>query len=140
MAKKTTNAEIELRIIEIYQAIIKGFSYTKIVKYCKQRWGVTSTRTVHEYLNKARERIKEIALPDMIGARQEATARYLDLYEKNYDQERYSNCIRIQERLDKINGLEITNLNMRIDENTDIDEKIKELENELGIKKRKRKN
>ena len=53
MASKTTAAEIASRVQEVQRAILQGFTRSEIKTYCKQRWKIRSTRTVHKYYNQA---------------------------------------------------------------------------------------
>jgi len=106
MAKKSTNAEIELRALEVYECIIRGYSYTDITRYCEEKWNVTSASTIHRLMNRAMERIKEKTSAEFDYLRDEANKRYLRLYSEAYKNSRWNDCIRILARLDRINGRE----------------------------------
>lgn len=110
MGKKSTDGEIALRVQEVYECIVQGLTYNDIVRYCKEKWNITSTRTVHEYVKRATEQISQKVSEKMEYTRDEAVTRYLRLYVKSYKEGRTQDCIRILSRLDKINGLEVFNI------------------------------
>ena len=55
MATKTTKAELESRISQIYKLIIIGSSRQKILQYASKKWGELSDRTVDGYIASARK-------------------------------------------------------------------------------------
>jgi hypothetical protein len=122
MAKKSTDAEIQLRVNEIYNLIIEGNTYFEIVKYCKNNFNVSSTRTVSKYIKSAKEIIDKISLPEQEQARKEAIAHYKHLIQKAH-QCGFLNEARLnQTRLDKINGIETENININDDRAITLDE------------------
>ena len=54
MAKKSTNAEIQLRISEVYGLLTRGFSRAKILRHAAERWDC-SERQADTYIARARE-------------------------------------------------------------------------------------
>ena len=115
MAKKSTDAEVQRRINDIYHQIIIGSTYTDIVEYCRQNYKVTAKKTVARYLNGAKEIIKKIALPEQEEARKEAIAFYNKILKEAYESGQIKEARHIRTRLDKIQGLEIENINVRTD-------------------------
>ena len=106
--KKSTNAEIEKRIVEVYSFLCKGYTYSDIVRYCKETLNVTSERTVWKYITSATDRIKQNANTDMDALRAEANTRYMRWLRKCEEEGKYKDAAYMQSRMDRINGLEIT--------------------------------
>lgn len=55
---KSTQAELDLRVNEVYEQIIAGRSRGNILQYSAENWDV-SERQVDNYIKKARERMQE---------------------------------------------------------------------------------
>lgn len=79
MAVRASEAEIELRIQEIMNAVIQGANYHDIVNMCKSKWNVTSTRTVTRYISIVKERICENGKATMEYNKSVQTTRYQKL-------------------------------------------------------------
>ena len=58
MANKSTNAEISLRVNEVYGLLTRGYSRSQILQHCSEAWGV-SGRMGDNYIAKARELIND---------------------------------------------------------------------------------
>ena len=56
MANKSTNAEISLRVNEVYGLLTRGYSRSQILQHSSEVWGV-SGRMGDNYIAKARELI-----------------------------------------------------------------------------------
>ena len=56
MANKSTNAEISLRVNEVYGLLTRGYSRSQILQHSSEAWGV-SGRMGDNYIAKARELI-----------------------------------------------------------------------------------
>ena len=134
MGKKSTDAEIELRVNEIYKRYLMGYTYEDLVKYCKEpkkdkngkllkdNWKVTSSRTVAKYLEAAKEKLKAVALPGLEEARRRSIESYCVLLHLAYNAKRYTECRKILARIDKIQGLETDNINIQATGNLKIDD------------------
>lgn len=53
MAKKSTNTEIDNRVNQVYDLLLRGYSKTQIVRYCAENFKV-SLRQTESYLQRAR--------------------------------------------------------------------------------------
>lgn len=137
MAKKTTDAEIELRVNEIYIQLITGSTYMDIVGYCKRSYNVTSRRTVSKYINTATEILKKISLPTLEEAKQKAISHYKYLLKLAHNNENYIEARQVQTRLDKINCLEIIKLEHDLSE--DVIETIKSIQSSWYDNSKKKK-
>ncbi len=58
MAKKATNAEIELRQREVYKLLCNHATQSEILDYCYTKWGIKPAMA-RQYLRRVRERVKE---------------------------------------------------------------------------------
>ena len=105
MSEKSTNAEIELRLSTIYEMVVKGASRKYIVRYCSEKFEITSRQT-DEYLKRVYEEIKETYGEDYKQKILEKQLAQLDdLYVKNYTIEDFRECRNIIESKSKLLGL-----------------------------------
>ena len=105
MAKKSTDAELELRIAIIYEMVVKGASRKYIVRYGSETWKISS-RQIDDYLKRVYEDIKETYGEDYkkdILSKQ--LAQLDDLYVKNYTIEDFRECRNLIESKNKLLGL-----------------------------------
>ena len=105
MGVKSTDAEVELRINQVYTMVVKGDSRKDIVRYGSKTWDVSS-RTIDEYLAKVHEEIKETynkEYKENIISKQ--LVQLDDLYKKNYTNEDFKECRSLIETKSKLLGL-----------------------------------
>jgi len=103
-AKKSTKAEIELRIQTVIEWILQGITYNEIVRYSASKWNIAS-RQVDNYIKTAKEEIKSCSDLEKEEQITLAIARYNDLYRKNYSIKDYKECRGVQDSLNKMLGL-----------------------------------
>lgn len=105
MSEKSTNAEIELRLATIYEMVVKGASRKYIVRYCSEKFEITSRQT-DEYLKRVYDEIKE-TYGENYKKRiiEKQLAQLDDLYVKNYTIEDFRECRNIIESKSKLLGL-----------------------------------
>src|SRR4030042_777066 len=82
MAKRSSRVEQELRIQELLRATIDGYGFQDIVNLCKDRWNVTSSRTVDKYLKVVRERLQKGSEEEIEVRRATQIERYLIILRK----------------------------------------------------------
>ena len=58
MAKKSTNAEVQLRVNEVYGLLTRGYSRAQIIQHCSDLWAVTDRQT-DTYIKRAREILEQ---------------------------------------------------------------------------------
>ena len=58
MAKKSTNAEITLRVNEVFGLLSRGYSRAQILQHAAELWGC-SDRTADTYIARAREMLEK---------------------------------------------------------------------------------
>lgn len=102
--KKSTAAELELRVQAVVKMTLQGYSRADIVRYSKQTWLIES-RMVDVYLLKAKTAIKEIAAGQKEELTDKAVARFEELYSKAYKNQDWGLCKGIQESINKLMGL-----------------------------------
>lgn len=120
---KSTNAEIEKRLLEVYTMLCKAYTYTEIVRYCTDKYSITS-REVDKYIKKATSRLIDENKKNAEQLRAEANNRYLSWIRNCEKEGKYRDCAYIQSRMDKINGLETSSVDVNI---TNLDKKRDEL-------------
>jgi len=57
VAKKSTHAEVDLRVTEVYGLLLKGYSRAQIIQFAADSWQVTE-RQADTYIARARLRIE----------------------------------------------------------------------------------
>jgi hypothetical protein len=106
MGKKSTNAEIELRIATVYEMYLKGCSRPYIVRYGSEIWGITD-RQIDEYLERAKQILKENF---GLKYKEELLSKHLaqldDLFVKNYTIQDFRECRNLIETKNKFLGLD----------------------------------
>ena len=103
--KKSTDAEIEIRVAKIYQFICKGFDYTYMVRHASKEWKISS-RQLDTYILKAKEQIRNTYGEDYKKTiLSNHLAQLEDLYIKNYSIEDFRECRTIIESRNKLLGL-----------------------------------
>lgn len=81
MAKKSTNAEVTLRVNQVYGLLSRGFSRAQILQYATEAWD-SSERQTDTYIQRARQLIErdcDMSRPAFIA---EALTRL-----RNYEQQ-----------------------------------------------------
>ena len=58
MAKKSTNAEVQLRINEVYGLLTRGYSRAQVLQHAADLWGC-SVRQADTYIARAREILEQ---------------------------------------------------------------------------------
>lgn len=76
---RSTKAECEQRVDDVYELLVSRVSYRTIVAYGARKWGVCERQTCR-YVARARERIAELLAP----SRAEHLARALGSYDALY--------------------------------------------------------
>lgn len=70
MAKKSTNVEIDARVNEVYDLLLKAYSRTQILRYAAENWDVAE-RTAETYMARARQLMQldaELERPQWLAA------------------------------------------------------------------------
>lgn len=102
---KSTDAEIELRVSTIYEMVVKGASRKYIVRYCSEKYNISS-RQVDTYLSRVNEEIKlTFGLEYKERIIEKHLAQLDDLYVKNYTIEDFRECRNLIESKSKLLGL-----------------------------------
>jgi len=102
---KATDAEIQLRIDTIYEMVVKGTSRKNIVRYCSEKFSISSRQT-DEYLSRVYQEIKDtFTIEDKQQIILKQMAQLDDLYVKNYTIEDFRECRNIIESRSKLLGL-----------------------------------
>lgn len=102
---KATNAQIELRLKEVYGMVANGKSRSYIVRYASEHWGI-SDRQVDNYLQRVHEQIKEdFGERDRLKLVNRQLAKINRLYAKNIENETLYECRLLIELENKMLGL-----------------------------------
>lgn len=70
MAKKSTNVEIDERVNDVYDLLLKAYSRTQIVRHCSDAWNV-GERQAENYMARARQLMQldaELERPQWLAA------------------------------------------------------------------------
>ena len=109
---KATKAESEERTLTIYDLLCKGYSFNDIVEYCIQKYNIKKAQT-SRYIKRATKRIMLNNEREVEEKRAEAVTRYLRWMKIYEEKEDYFKAAKMQKRIDKINGLEVENINLQ---------------------------
>lgn len=120
---KGLSAKNEKRINEVYSLICQGLRSYEIVDYCIKNFGVKKRRAEF-YITEARKKIKELTKLNIEDLRNEAIARYNEIYRLVMQEKDYKTAVYVLSRIDKINALETFNFKHEI---SDVSDKIKEI-------------
>jgi len=104
MAKKSTDAEMEIRHATVAEMIVKGQSRQDILQYGSKEWNV-SDRTIDSYIDAAWSKIKSSVDKDVDKQVQLALSRYEDLYKRSFQIQDYRECRQVQNDIVKLLGL-----------------------------------
>lgn len=101
---RSTEAELEQRIQEIYHLLLRREPYQNIVRFGSGKWGIGS-RQVDEYISRARELMREEARADRDVALAEHIAIRRDLFNKAYKDQKWAIAFQIVQDESKLLGL-----------------------------------
>jgi hypothetical protein len=89
---KSTSAEIDDRLTVVMNLIAEEKTRSEILQYCSKKWNI-SDRQVDEYVSRARKiRNDEYIEKYRESIVYKSVKRLEDLYQKNYENEDYTEC------------------------------------------------
>jgi hypothetical protein len=110
--EKSDSSEFKSRINECYLLLLQGFRRKQIIQY-GAKWSV-SDRQIDDYIKLAREIFDEDNDLNFEQKKNEALAKYYDLYQKNYELEDYKECRNVLKDIKDIFGIDAEkNLNLK---------------------------
>jgi hypothetical protein len=101
---RSSRAEVERRVDEIFELVVSRVTYRTIIAHCEKKWGIRE-RQARIYLAKARERIIEIAKEGQEERLAKALASYEALYRKQLSAARLSDARQTLDSIVKLLGL-----------------------------------
>lgn len=104
VTKKSTQAEIETRVTEIYELMIGGASRTEMFRYGSETWGISS-RQVEDYLKTAREKLATQLDKNRDANLSLAVERLTTIFRKTMKVQDYQRAIAAQRELNLLLGL-----------------------------------
>ena len=108
---KATNAEVDIRVKDIYEKLCSGWTYTDIVAYCIQKYTLKRAQAT-KYIKKATTRIVKNNKKEIETIRAEAITRYSNWMKELLEKDDIKGAAKMQKRIDKISGLEVENINV----------------------------
>lgn len=112
---KATDVEVSNRLVTIYDLLVKSYTYNEIIRYCADKYNI-SARQADKYIEKATKQIVQNNTDKLESMRAVATTKYMRWIKKAEAADNMMEVRKLQERIDKINGLEIKNINMYTDD------------------------
>lgn len=100
MGKKSTNAEYEKRVNDVYTLILSCASRQKIWQYASNQWGV-SKREMDRYIAEATKRLEEKIDQDATALRDKHIRMKQDLYNRAYADKNWALCKEIENDMAK---------------------------------------
>lgn len=104
MANKATKAEIEIRLREIANMLIKGKNTTQIANYSSEKWEISRKQTL-TYIRRAEKVITQSVEKNVERDYSMAIQRYKDLYQKAYENNDLRLCRMIVKDLTELQEL-----------------------------------
>lgn len=107
MAKKSTNAEIDDRVNQVYDLLLKAYSRTQIVRFCSESWNV-GERQAENYMARARQLMQldaELERPQWLAA---AIARLQEYERRASDKNQISIALKALEDQAKLLRFEMS--------------------------------
>jgi hypothetical protein len=101
---KSSKAEIEQRVNEVYDLLINRITYQAILGYGAQKWGVKE-RQMNVYIARARERLKELNKESEEERLASAIASYNSLYARQVAEKDYKGARQTMDSLIRLQGL-----------------------------------
>lgn len=102
--KKSTEAQVALRVSEIVDILIKGGNRQDILQYAATSWGIKERQT-DTYISRAWELIEETTEKNRDRSINLAIKRYEDLYRRSHKVQDYRECRQIINDQVKLLGL-----------------------------------
>ncbi|RNI30921.1 hypothetical protein EFA69_06420 [Rufibacter immobilis] len=97
--------------------IVKSMRYTDVVNAFVRKYG-DSERGARNYITKVKKALQETQ-DDKLGYHmQSALIRYNDLYNKAYNAEKWADCAAIQDKINKLTGLDVKRFEINQNVNT----------------------
>lgn len=113
MSKTATRSSL-VAIQDIYKAFLSGYSCHRIYEEFPDKYGV-SKRTIERYIKKAKAMLREDCNQDIEDWRALSNERYNDLYRMSLKMGDIETCIKIQNSVDKINGLNEKRVSLEVE-------------------------
>jgi len=104
MATKSSDAEINIRVTEVYNLILEGYTNNEIIRHTSRKYGVSS-RTVDQYVAKARKLIKIDNSVEREQLIEEHKSKLYYLFKKNLEAGDLRECRALLESERKLFGL-----------------------------------
>lgn len=104
MAVKTTQAQKDQRVREVYKMLVKGHARGEIVQVLSKKWNVTD-RTIDNYIQDAREQLKPIVEEERMVQLNIAVDRMTEVFKEALDSKDHRAAIQAQQELNKLFGL-----------------------------------
>ena len=104
MSKKSTKAEVEIRIAEIAKLLIEGKPTQYIIPYSAKKWEIGVRQTTN-YIKRATEKITKSVNKNLERDFSLAVQRFQDLYNKAYDNNDLRLCRMINKDLSELQEL-----------------------------------
>ena len=101
---KSTKAEIEHRVDEVYDLLINRITYQAILGYGASKWGVKE-RQMNVYIARARERLRELNRESEEERLASAMASYNSLFARQVAEKDYKGARQTMDSLIRLQGL-----------------------------------
>ena len=101
---KSTKAEIEQRVNEVYDLLINRITYQAILGYGASKWGVKE-RQMNVYIARARERLRELNRESEEERLASAMASYNSLFARQVAEKDYKGARQTMDSIIRLQGL-----------------------------------
>lgn len=102
--KKATKAEVEERVTAVFTLTVRGATRDEILRHAAKEWGL-APRTVDDYIARATDRLKALAVVVREEELGRARAQLHDLYGKSMKVQDYKGALQVRKDLSELLGL-----------------------------------
>ena len=104
--KKPTKQQVEERVSFVYRGLVSGMPRHELIKACDDKFAMIP-RTVDSYIVKAWGLLEGDSERDRKKNRQISLARYSRIFNQLFIKKKYTEAMKAQERIDKLQFLDI---------------------------------
>lgn len=101
---KSTESEVESRVLEVLEAILEGGNTHEIVVHFSSKWQITE-RQVYTYIQKANDKFKEYAKTEAKAEIGKGLSRLNKLFNKSLQIMDFKTCLAVQKEINSMLGL-----------------------------------
>jgi len=113
--KKSTNAEVKIRVYEVFELILRGVMRHEIMQYCADKWGIKERQSFN-YVERARAMLYADIEENAEQAKNKRLRELDHLYAEAFRDKRWETCLGIRRLQATLEGLLLTKIPQGMDD------------------------